>query len=77
MFGAYGKPRSDGSKGYGENNWELVAGARRRYYDAVFRHLTEWYEGRGADPESGLHPLAHALCDVAFLLALDLRGKLG
>jgi hypothetical protein len=77
QFGAYEKPRPDGSRGYGANNWELVDGARKRYYDAALRHLTEWYGGRERDPESGRHTLAHAMCCVAFLLALDLRGKLG
>ena len=76
MWGAYERPRPDGSKGYGANNWEKVPNARRRYYDALLRHVTAWYEGETNDPDSGAHHLAHAGCCLVFLLSLDLRGRL-
>lgn len=72
-YGAFEKPRPDGSKGYGRDNWQLVQDARERYYDAAVRHLTAFHEGERYDAER-LHHLACAGCCVLFLLALDLRG---
>lgn len=75
MYGAYERPRKDGSKGYGARNWEKVEGARRRYYNALRRHVDAWYyDGEVTDPESGFHHLAHAGCCLIFLLSLDLRS---
>jgi hypothetical protein len=72
-YGAYEKPRADGTKGYGKDNWQGVPDARVRYFNAAIRHLTSFYEGERYDAE-GLHHLACAGCCVLFLLALDLRG---
>ncbi len=65
-----------GADKYTEGGWEHVEDARKRYYDALLRHVTAWYEGERNDPEWGLHHLAHAGCCVLFLLALSLRGKI-
>ncbi len=65
-----------GAKKYGDDNWLNVTPPRQRYYDALERHVTDWYAGERSDPESGLHHLAHAACCVLFLLAFDLSGKL-
>jgi hypothetical protein len=65
-----------GAEKYTPNNWEYVENARERYYDALLRHVTSWYEGEHSDPEWGLHHLAHAACCALFLLALSLRGKI-
>lgn len=64
-----------GADKYAEDNWELVPNARKRYFSAALRHLTKWYRGERNDPEWGLHHLAHCICCVTFMLALDLRGK--
>lgn len=76
VWGAYERPRPDGTKGYGPNNWEHVRDARKRYYDALIRHVTAWYNGERNDRDSGLHHLGHAGCCLLFLLALALRGKI-
>ena len=39
-----------------------------RIYGACLRHLLAWHEGEDNDPESGLNHLAHAACNIAFLL---------
>jgi hypothetical protein len=39
---------------------------------ALLRHINAWRRGEKCDDESGLHHLAHALCNVAFLLELDI-----
>jgi hypothetical protein len=56
-----------GAKKYAAHNW------RRGYewsksYDAVERHLAQWWEGEDLDPESGLCHLAHAGFHVFTLL---------
>lgn len=60
-----------GAKKYSENNWRNVENARTRYFDAAHRHLDAWWNGESADPESGEHHLAHAICCLMFLMALD------
>lgn len=59
-----------GAKKYSKDNWKKVEGARDLYFDAALRHLTSWYEGEDADQETGLHHLAHAACDVLFLVSM-------
>lgn len=76
MYGAYEAPRPDGGSGYGEGNWQHVKNARKRYYNATMRHLTDWMDGEKSDKQSGKSHLAHAACCVLFLLALEMRGTL-
>lgn len=61
-----------GANKYGDHNWKLLLQqdpkARERYYDALERHITDWWDGAEYDDESGLHHLAHAGCCVLFLL---------
>lgn len=64
-----------GAKKYAPENWRLVPEARKRYYDAAMRHTHDWWLGEDIDPESGHHHLAHALCCLVFLLALDLEAQ--
>jgi hypothetical protein len=63
-----------GAAKYGERNWEQGI-KYSRLFAATMRHLTAWWESEDKDPESGLSPLAHALCDVLFLLAFVVRGR--
>lgn len=66
-----------GARKYAERNWEAGI-AHSRTYAATIRHLTAWFQdGETADPETGLHPLAHAACEVLFALAFSLRGTAG
>jgi hypothetical protein len=62
-----------GARKYKEHNWLHVENARVRYYNATVRHLEDWRGGEKNDRESGLPHLAHAACNVFFLLALELR----
>lgn len=77
-WGAYEKK----PKPYGPNNWQGVANARQRYYDAAMRHLTDWWKryqsnpaGDMSDHESGFHILAHAGCDILFVLWFDMVAR--
>lgn len=56
-----------GAKKYSERNWEegILWG---RCYAAALRHLFSWHRGETQDPETGLNHLAHAACNILFLL---------
>lgn len=57
-----------GANKYADNSWKQVKPFNDRYYAALMRHLMAWREGELKDSESGLPHLAHALCNVMFLL---------
>lgn len=64
-----------GAKKYSFDNWKYVSDARNRYYDALMRHITAWFNGEENDPEDGLSHLAHAACGIYFLRYFDLNKK--
>lgn len=56
-----------GSKKYSDHNWrkgfnwtDVMASCKR--------HISSWEQGEDLDPESKLHHLAHAACNLLFLL---------
>lgn len=63
---------------YGRENWKHVTGGFYRYYAAAMRHMAahKKYMETGLDEhrlddESGLPHLAHAACNLIFLMWLD------
>jgi len=60
-----------GAQKYERDNWKKVPDSKRRYYDALQRHLWAWKRGEIIDPESGIHHLAHAMCCLMFLYEHD------
>lgn len=52
---------------YGAHNWR-AGYAWSRIIAATLRHLFAWLRGEDLDPESGKSHLAHAICDLLFLL---------
>lgn len=58
-----------GAKKYAAHNWTQGDGFRyTRVLNSLFRHLFAWSRGEDKDPESGLSHLAHAGCNIIFLL---------
>lgn len=56
-----------GEKKYAAHNWRK--GFRySRLLDGVMRHINAFNDGEDLDPESGLSHLAHAMCNLMFLL---------
>lgn len=43
-------------------------------YDKVQRHLTDWWDRKSKDPETGLSALKHAACDLMFLIEYEEKG---
>lgn len=61
-----------GAQKYERENWRYVDDGKRRYFDALQRHVWAWKRGEQIDPESGLSHLAHAACCILFLGELDM-----
>lgn len=64
-----------GAEKYEAESWRAVPDMRQRYYAACIRHVNAWRAGEQMDPESGLHHLAHAACNLYFLLQTDLEAE--
>lgn len=62
-----------GANKYGERNWEQGM-KRSRLIGAGLRHIFKWCMGEKVDPETGLSHIAHAACNMLFLLAYEKRG---
>lgn len=56
-----------GARKYQQYNWKKGFDYSR-LYDAAQRHLTAWNDNETYDSESNLNHLAHAICDLMFLL---------
>jgi len=70
---ALGDVLHEGSKKYGERNWEQGM-EWGRVYGALQRHLCKWWSGIDLDEETGKSHLHHALANLAFLLSYEQRG---
>lgn len=60
-----------GAQKYERENWKKVPDAKRRYFDAMERHIWSWKSGEVNDPETRIHHLAHAACNLFFLFEHD------
>ncbi len=67
---AVGRVLEFGAQKYGADNWRLVDGAERRYWDAAMRHMIAFGKGEDLDKETGESHLAHAVCCLLFVLEL-------
>ena len=65
-----------GAQKYERDNWKKVPESKRRYFDAMERHIWAWKMGEQLDPESGIHHLAHAMCCLSFLYEHDVKYSL-
>lgn len=53
---------------YPRDDWKREDLNLQEYASKAIRHTYEWLEGRDADPESGVDPLAHAVADLLFVI---------
>lgn len=63
-----------GATKYGDYNWASGI-AYHRCYGACLRHLFAWWRNEELDPETGISHLAHAICNLLFLLSYTLNKK--
>lgn len=64
-----------GAKKYKEDSWLTVPNAKRRYRDALDRHLAAIDKGEQVDEESGKAHLFHVACNALFLAELECREQ--
>jgi hypothetical protein len=58
-----------GAKKYAAHNWKKGEGFKyTRVLNSLLRHIFAYMRGEDKDPESGLNHLAHAGCNIVFLL---------
>ena len=63
------------TKKYSDENWKIVVEETpEKYFSAAMRHIVAWKEGEIIDPEFSLPHLAHAICNLLFLLWKDGQG---
>lgn len=63
-----------GAEIYSSRNWEHGIDFER-LFSAAQRHQAAWWQKKEDLDESGYNHLAHATCELLFLLALQLRGR--
>ena len=64
---AWAQVLAHGAVKYDDHNWRK--GTKwSRYFAASQRHLWAWWAGETHDPETGENHLAHAMCNLGFLL---------
>ena len=62
-----------GAEKYDWNNYLKVPDAKARYTSALFRHLIAVQQGSEIDPESKFGHYAHAICNILFLMRLEVK----
>lgn len=62
-----------GAKKYEAHNWRKGI-KYSRVLSAAQRHLLAWNEGENNDPETNITHLAHAACNILFLLQYEIDG---
>jgi len=63
-----------GAEKYSPGNWKNCED-RKRYEDALLRHIYDYLQGNKCDDESGVSHLYHAACNLMFLDSFDREGK--
>lgn len=64
-----------GAQKYSEDNWQKLPDFRKRYINAMYRHLASYAKGEVTDKESGLSHMAHAACNALFLIWKEMDEK--
>lgn len=65
---ALGAAMSDGATKYGRFNWRETGTTASVFYDAMMRHLVDWYNGEEYADDSKINHLAHIMASCAILL---------
>jgi len=73
---AIGSAMSDGAAKYGRFNWRETGSTASVFYDAMQRHLMDWYAGEDYASDSSVHHLAHLMANCAIVLDSIAVGKL-
>jgi len=66
----------EGARKYGRHNYRVSGVRASVYYDAIFRHLSAYWEGQDIDPDSGLHHIVKAIACLVVLRDAMWAGNL-
>jgi hypothetical protein len=72
---ALGAAMSDGADKYGRFNYRDTSATASVFYDAILRHLVDWYNGEDYAHDSKVHHLAHIMASCAILLDTMRNGN--
>ena len=72
-----GKVLTFGANKYAPESWKQVPNLQDRYYAATLRHLLAYRNGIKVDSETGLSHLAHAACNIMFLMYAEDHNESG
>jgi hypothetical protein len=72
---ALGAAMSDGANKYGRFNWRDTGTTASVFYDAMMRHLADWYNGEDFANDSKVNHLGHIMASCAILLDSELHGN--
>jgi hypothetical protein len=73
---AAGEVMKLGANKYGPYNWRGADVSASVYFDAIMRHLYQWWEGEDYDAESGQSHLAHIIANCALVMDAESRDRL-
>ncbi len=73
---ALGAAMSNGKDKYGRFNWRETGTTASVFYDAMQRHLAQWYSGENFADDSKVHHLAHIMASCAILMDSEFQGTL-
>jgi hypothetical protein len=73
---ALGAAMSNGKDKYGRFNWRETGTTASVFYDAMVRHLADWYSGEDYAHDSKIHHLGHIMASCAILLDSELHKNL-
>lgn len=65
----------EGARKYGRHNYRIASVRASVYYDAAFRHLTDWWEGTDIDPDSGLSHISKAIAGLVVIRDAMIQDK--
>lgn len=57
----------EGARKYGRHNYRDAGVRASVYYDALMRHMVDWWEGEDIDPDSGLSHVTKAIASLVVL----------
>ena len=73
---AMGLAMEDGAKKYGAFNWRDSEVTASVFFNAMMRHLLQWYAGERCADDSAVHHLGHLMAGAAILLDAEFTGVL-
>lgn len=73
---ALGKAMQNGEDKYERFNWREAGATSSVFFNAMMRHLLDWYSGEDHASDSKVHHLAHLMAGCAIVLDAKLHDKL-